>query len=209
MQQSIHSAPLELKNIIAGEDVDFFVKSKRDRPAKVSYFLLFFGFIWTAFTSVFVAAFFGPLLFDDEVNFTSNGTPVTASIDNLEPLLFPGIIIGVFVLIGLSVIGFGLASLFKKGSYYVGTDKRLVKYKNGEYSSYDWEQFSGNIHVNAKRTNGSLQLELRTGSMQSRKNRPSQYVPHTIYISGIPNATHIERKCSLRIKENEPTPSLG
>ncbi|QWX84669.1 hypothetical protein H0I23_03205 [Cellulophaga sp. HaHaR_3_176] len=204
MQQSIHSAPLALKNIIAGEDVDFFIKSKRDQPAKPFYFLLMFGFIWFAFTSIFIAAFFGPLFFGNEINFTSNGQPVTASFDNYEPLIFPAIVNGLFVLLGLAFIGSGIASLLKKGSYYVGTEKRLLKYKNGEYSSYNWDQFTGNIHVHTKSTNGSLQLELRTGSMRSRKNKPSQYVPHTLYISGILNATKIEHKCSLRIKENDP-----
>jgi hypothetical protein len=42
--------------------------------------------------------------------------------------------------------------------------------------------------------------------MVSRKSGSDEYVPDTVYISGIPEVFRIERLCRMRIKENDPTP---
>ncbi len=206
MLQNI-SLPKPLVEAIASESKDFVVKGERAYPLKKSIPFLLFGLGWTVFSGVFVALFFGPLFFGQEVHFTSNGVPTVASPDNLEPLLFPGIIIGVFLLIGFGMIGVGIFKLFKKGGYFVSTPTRLIQYRKGNIKSTDWEQFSGNIEVNHKGNKGNITLELRTGKMVKRKNAPSRYVPDIIYIAGIPNVFRVEQICRQRIKENDPTPS--
>ena len=87
--------------------------------------------LWTAFTSIFVIAFLGPLFVGNEVHFESNGVPTVAGPDNLEPILVPALIIGLFVIIGLAMMLGGVYSMFRKGGYFVGTPLRLIHYHKG------------------------------------------------------------------------------
>jgi hypothetical protein len=200
--------PEDLETVIGSEKKEFAVKAKRAQPGKVSGGLIIFGLVWLAFTSIFFIAFLGPLFVGEEVEFTSNGVPAVASPDNLSPVLGPAIIIGIFVLVGVAMLGSGLYAFFKKGGYFVGTPTRLIHYQNGKVRSIDWEQFSGDIEVKGNAELGNLTLQLRTGKMVSRKNAPDRYVPDTLYISGIPDVFEIERICRTRIKENDPTPPV-
>lgn len=203
----ITDLPDDLKVIIDAEEIDFAVKAKRNQPVSTAVGILIFGTIWTAFISIFVVGFFGPLFIGEEVHFTSNDVPVSASIDDMAPLLFPGLFIGVFVVIGLSMLIWGIRILLQKGGYFVGTETRLIQYRNRTVKSTDWEQFSGNIEMKNKNGDGDLSMELRTGSMKSRKNSSDRFVLDKIYISGIRNVFEIEKKCRTRIKENDPTPA--
>jgi hypothetical protein len=198
--------PPALYSMIGNEKVEFAVKAGRAVPYIKSLPILGFGLVWTAFTSIFVLVFLGPLFMGKEVHFESNGVPVTASPDNLGPAIAPAIIIGVFVLIGLGMMTGGLVMLFKKGGYYVGTPSRLIHYRKGKFRSIDWEQFSGDITVHGTALKGHVALQMRTGRMVKRKYKPARYVPDVIYMSGIPEAFKIEKLCRKRIKENDPTP---
>jgi len=204
-----YELPQNLFSVVAEEKIEFSVKAKRAKPIKSSVGVIFFGSVWTAFTSIFVYAFLGPLFKGEEVHFTSNNVPTVASPENLEPIILPAIIIGVFVLIGIIMLGFGFYSLFKKGGYFIGTPLRLIRYQSGNIRSIDWEQFSGDITVNGDEINGNLSLKLRTGKMVSSKNNRSRYVPETIYITGIQDVYQIEQICRKRIKENDPTPVIN
>lgn len=201
-----YDLPKNLLSVIGEEKIDFSVRAKRDKPVKSSIGIIIFGSVWTAFTSIFVFAFLWPLFIGEEVHFSSNDVPTVASMDNLEPIILPAIIIGVFVIIGIAMLMFGFYSMFKKGGYFVGTPLRLVKYLNGNIRSIDWEQFNGDIEVNGNEIKGNLTLQMRTGKMVSSKNRGSRYVPNTIYLSGIPDVYQVEKICRERIKENDPTP---
>jgi hypothetical protein len=205
MLESI-TLPSELLTYIGSESQDFAVKAKRANPPKASIFLILFGAAWLAFTSIFVFAFLGPLFKGKEVEFLVNDVPTVAGPGNWQPIVFPAIIIGVFVLIGLLMFGSGIYLFFKKGGYFVGTNARLISYKKGTFRSIDWEQFSGDIEVSGDELKGNISLGLRTGKMVSSKNGPERYVPDTFYISGIKGALEIERICRKRIKENDPTP---
>lgn len=200
--------PQNLANNIGSENIEFAVKAKRAKPVKTSIGIILFGTVWTAFTSIFVYAFLWPLFLGDEVHFTSNGVETVASPQNLEPITFPAIIIGVFVLIGLSMLFLGIISLLKKGGYFVGTPLRLITFEKGKIRSIDWEQFSGDIEISGNEFDGNLALQMRTGRMVSSKNSGSRYVPDVIYLTGIPNVYEIEEICRKRIKENDPTPSI-
>ena len=198
--------PEILISAISTENKDFAVKAGRAQPFKKSLSLVLFGLAWTAFTSIFVITFLGPLFLGNEVHFTSNDVPVVASPENLTPLLAPAAVIIIFVIIGIAMLLWGFYLMFKKGGYFVGTPTRLVHYYKGNIRSIDWEQFSGDIEVNGNEQKGDISLKLRTGKMVSRKNRPDEYVPDVIYISEIPSVYKIEEICRKRIKENDPTP---
>jgi len=170
-------------------------------------FLILFGTANAEFYCIFVFAFLGPLFQGKEVHFESNGVPTVASPNNLGPIIMPTIIIGIFVLIGIGMLFWGIYSIFKKGGYFVGTPTRLVHFQNGNIRSIDWEQFSGDIEVSGNAQKGNISLQMRTGKMVSRKNGPDRYVPDVIYISEIPNVFNVEQICRRRIKENDPTPS--
>jgi hypothetical protein len=198
--------PQTLINAIGVERKDFAVKAGRAQPLKKSLSILLFGTFWTAFTSIFVVAFLGPLFVGKEVEFSSGGVPTVAGPGNLEPILVPALVIGFFMIIGLAMLSAGIYSLFKKGGYFVGTPLRLIHFHRGTVRSIDWEQFSGDIEVKGDIRKGNISLQMRTGRMVSRKNGPDRYVPDVIYLTRIPNAFEIERICRKRIKENDPTP---
>jgi hypothetical protein len=200
--------PEVVNSVVGSESKDFSVKAGRAQPRKKSISIILFGTFWTAFTSIFVIAFLGPLFVGKEVHFESNGIPTIASPDNLEPVLVPALMIGFFVLVGIGMLAWGFYSMFKKGGYFVGTPTRLIHFQNGNVRSIDWEQFSGDIEVRAKTRYGNLSLQMRTGRMVSRKNGPDRYVPDVIYMSDIPDVFEIERICRRRIKENDPTPPI-
>jgi hypothetical protein len=200
--------PADLKNLIANEKIDFCIKAKSNYPKSKSYGIIIFGIIWTAFISIFVIAFFGPLFFGKEVHFKTNDEPTVGSIDNWQPLLVPGLIIGLFVIVGLSMLIWGFYSLFQNGGYFVGTETRLIKYLNNKITITDWEHFSGNIELSNENNLGDIEFQLRTGKMESRKNSPDKFVPDIIYISGVNNVLEIEKSCRIRIKENDPTPVI-
>jgi hypothetical protein len=113
--------PEVLSSVVGSESIDFAIKAGRAQPRKKSFSLILFGIAWTAFTSIFVIAFLGPLFLGKEVHFESNGVPTVASPDNLSPILVPAIIIGFFVLIGIGMLSWGIYSIYKKGGYFVGT----------------------------------------------------------------------------------------
>ena len=113
--------PQDLSYMVGSERKDFAVKAGRAQPRKKSLSIILFGTFWTAFTGIFVVVFLGPLFLGKEVHFESNGVPTVASPDNLGPILVPALIIGLFVLIGISMLSWGIYSMFKKGGYFVGT----------------------------------------------------------------------------------------
>lgn len=198
--------PQELINAVGSESIDFAVKARRSQPAKAAIAFMIFGIVWLAFSSIFVILFLGPVFQGKEVEFLANDVPTVAGPGNLRPLLGPALIIGLFVLIGILMTTGAFFMLFKKGGYFVGTAARLISFRNGNYRSIDWEQFSGDIEVTGNDMKGNITLGLRTGKMVSNKNGPDNYVPDNLYISGIPNVHEIERICRKRIKENDPTP---
>jgi hypothetical protein len=197
--------PVDLQSIIGSENIDFLVKARRKQPVKNSLGIIFFGTLWTAFTSIFVIALFGPLFRGEEAHFKVDGVPTTASWENFRPMMTPALIIGLFVLIGIGMLAWGLYSLFQKGGYFVGTNNRLIRYSKGVVNTYDWEQFTGNMEINGVK--GDISLQLRSGKMVQRKNKPDEFVPDTVYISGITDVLEIEKNCRTRIKENDPSPA--
>jgi len=199
--------PPNLSASLGSETQDFAVKSTRLQPVKKSLYSILIGLALLAIMGIFVSAFLGPIFQGQEVHFTANGSPVTAGPGNLGPIVLPSIILGIFTLVGLGILIYGIYSLIKKGGYFVGTPTRLVNYINENVKSTDWEQFTGNIEVSGNDASGTLTLQLRTGKTVSNKRGPDKFVPDVIYICGIANIFEIEKLCRKRIKENDPTPA--
>lgn len=195
--------PPEINNVLAGESSDFIIKASRTVPLKKSLYLLGFGIFWLAFISIFGISFLGPLLKGEEVSFELNNVPTVAGSDNLGPLIFPTIFVGLFVLIGLGITGYGVYSLLSTGAWYIGTSRGLVIYQKNKTRTIDWEEFSGSIEVSGTQEKGSITLQMRTGQTNSH----GKYVPDAVYLAGIQNAFQIEQMLRKRIKENDPTPS--
>jgi len=201
--------PPEMRTVIGPESRDFAVLASRAYPLKVSLTLIVFGIIWLLFTSTFFIAFLGPVIGGKEVELTVDGVPRVAGPDNLEPILVPAIIIGIFVLVGIGVLWMGIYLFTRKGGYFAGTPTRMVIYQNKSIRSIDWEQFSGDIEIKGNNQKGYLSLQLRTGSMVTSKSGSDRFVPDVVYISGIREVFEVEKICRKRIKENDPTPSLA
>lgn len=204
---SQENIPPEIGTILGGESKDFIVKANRKFPLKAALPLLIFGLIWLGFTSVFVITFLRPILAGKEVHFNLNGVPTVVGMGNLKPLILPTLIIGIFVLIGLGMIIYGIYSLLAKGGWYIGTAKRLIIYQKNKVRSIDWAQFSGDIELSGSNEGGNISLQMRTGRLVNSESAPDQYVPDVIYICGIPNAFAVEKICRKRIKENDSTPA--
>ena len=199
--------PTELRQVIDTETTDFVVKSKRNYPKKKAIGLLAFAFFWNLIVSVFWVAMIGPLFRGKKVHFTSNGVSKTASTEDWGDLVAPSLFIGLFTIVGISILIYGIVLLLQKGGYFAGTPTRLIQFRNGKTTITDWEQFTGNIKIDSKGSAGNLEFQLRTGKMKSRKNNSDRFVPDIIHITGIENVFQIEKKCKIRIKENDPTPS--
>ena len=191
--------PLELLSVINGESQDFAVKAKKAYPIQSSIGAICFGLFWLAFTSVFWATFLGPVFQGQEVHFRSNGVPVTAGPGNLQPLLFPAIFIGIFTIIGICILSYGIRALNTPGPWFVATPTRLIIWAPHVLRTIDWKQFDGSLSVAGNDNDGTITIEMRTGVMVSQRNGPSQYVPDKIYIVGIPNAISIEEICRKKI----------
>ena len=84
---NIRFLPTELESVVGTEKIDFSVFAKRNKPIGQSIGLILFGTFWSAFTSIFVIAFFGPLLKEGEVHFTTNDIPTVGSWENFQPML--------------------------------------------------------------------------------------------------------------------------
>lgn len=201
-----HIMPDTLVRNLDGERTDFSVMADKKYHPNTSKFLFFLGLAWTAFSSIFVFVFIGPVLMGNESHFKVNGRPVVASFDNLAPLLMPSLIIGVFLLIGFGMLIYSIKMKAAKGGWFVGTQKRLVAYDGKSLRSIDWEQFNGNVTVEGDNVNGNVTLQMRTGRHVSR-NKREEYVPDELNIIGIEGAFDIDRLCRQRIKENDPTPA--
>jgi len=198
--------PKDLQTVIGNEQVDFAVFAKRMQPKSLSYGIIIFSLLWLSLPTIGAYAFFKPLFSGEDVHFEVNDVPTTANWDNLEPMIFPSALLILFLVIGISLLIWGLITLLKKGGYYVGTENRIINYLNGNIKYFDWEQFTGNVELNFKKKN--ISLELRRGKIKKRDNGPDEFVPEILHLSGIENLIEIEKICRQRIKENDPTPVL-
>jgi len=197
--------PQEINTLLNGELYDFAVRANLAQPRKKSLSSLWTGIIFLLVAGFFGFFMFGPLLWGENVHFIQNGVPTVASLSNWRPLIAPTLFVGAFFLLGVGIITSAIYFLFAKGNWFIGTPKRLIIYNKKKTRSIDWEQFNGDVELGGNPDKGTISLKMRTGEMIKRKGE-AVYIPEIIYLSEIPNAFEIEKICSQRIKENDPTP---
>ena len=178
--------PEALKRLIENDTIDFATKATRNFPIKKSLVLLFFGTAWTAIISIFIRTFIDPFLAGKTIS-------------------VPGLVIGLFFIIGIGILIGGISSFFQKGGYFIGTATRLIKYRNGKLMITEWNKFTETIELTHKNGIGTLEFILNTGRTEKSINTDrtaSRFIPDIIYITGIQNVYEIEKKCRVRIIEN-------
>jgi hypothetical protein len=77
--------PRDLNSMLGSERKDFAVKAGRAKPLKSSIALILFGTFWTAFTSIFVIVFLGPLFLGKEVLMYRRGVNTDSQLMHLVP----------------------------------------------------------------------------------------------------------------------------
>jgi len=206
---NITSVPKELKTIIDSEQVDFMIKAGKNLPNRIILKYLFFGFFGLAMLALGLYPVVKEYFKDFVFHFSKESFLEIYSILNINIEKHLLLFLVVFLAADIGFLLYGVYLFFQKGGYFIGTKTRLIKYRNGKIQLTDWEQFTGNIKVEHKGIFGSIALELRTGKIRDSNSNSvydNRYVPDIIYITKIENVLSIERKCSARIKENDPTP---
>lgn len=193
--------PEELSKTLGSEVQDFAVKAERALPVKKCVSLIVLGLGWLVFISMFWVTLLGPVLMGQNATRSINGVPTEVGPDNLAPLLFPAVVIGVLTLAGLMFLLWGVVSLFREGGYFVGTPTRLVRFQKGNLRSMAWENFSGDLDVRGTDQKGDISLRMSSGKMQSSRYGRDRYVADMIYLAGIPNVFEVEKMLRKRISE--------
>ena len=208
VMESENYIPDYVSAALAGVHTDFIVKAKRKTSGKSSWFLFLFSIFWLGLSGFMLSTLLVPLLSGENVPITVNGVHKVANLHNIKPLMFPLILLSIFIIIGLILLFVGILMLLRKGDYFAGTKDFLYIINEKGIRKIDWEQFSGDIVVKGNNENGTIILGMRTGQMQfsSELNR-SYYVQNKIEMVGIPNVYTIQNILTKRIKENDPTPS--
>lgn len=203
--------PAEVQSYIGSEPVDFSISAARAYPKKASRGTILAGIMWLVSVFFWIVLTFGGLFTTGEVRFEANGVPKVATLDNLSPLIGVGLLTLFFFAIGLFILVAGISMSRKKGGYFIGTANRLISYYNGEFISYDWESFSGDISMKGdtivlNRRGGETKLEHKATGISFTVGDSQEREGQKIYISGIHNVLEIERICRQRIQEHDPTP---
>ncbi|AZQ44296.1 hypothetical protein [Nonlabens ponticola] len=193
--------PSHIYQVIDKEEVLFKTKNRWFYPRRKSYKLMGFALFWNLFVGVIATMFFGPLITEGKVSFTQNDVPVTGSLDDWEPLLFPALFIGLFVIVGLSLIGYTLWTLFKPGGGFIATDTRLISYGSSNYKSYEWSAFTGTIEVLNYKGRGSLIIDLRTGTTK-KSNKQTVVKPDQLYLENLDDPIKAEHICRKQITQS-------
>lgn len=193
--------PNELQNIIGTERIDFVAYAKRKNARPTSYAVFGFALLWFSISTFANYVFFKPLFIGQDIRMESEGEVITANLDNLEPAIVPGVVLIVFLIIGIILFVWGLRYLLKKGGYYVGTETRIINYLEGEVMYLGWDEFTGNIELDINKK--SVVLELHSGETRRDKDGTEEFVHDKLYLIGIDNATLVEEMCKKRININK------
>lgn len=200
-----YNLPNKLKNIIASEKTDFIVKSSKQKSLNQTIPALIFAILFIGVLGFIIFKIVNPIL---EKNLLD--TTKLSEIDNWSTLMIPAIALGIFSVIAIGLLIKTIKTIFDKGAYFVGTEDRLIIYKNNTITSINWNAFSGKTTTKQKHNQGSLILELKTKKATEiivdediyEDNVDEGFVTETIEMIGIRNVITIENKCLYRIKEN-------
>ena len=195
--------PIELDEILVNENIDFSVLGLRTQTPKYSIIIISivlpvavsFGYVFFTSLPIFYKRHFN-LLVNAELKPNSSSDRLT------ENGLYLAVIL-MFLIVSCIILYKKVIPYFTKEGYFIGTDCRLIKYKNGILKYYDWEQFTGKVE-NANNEK-DLFLELRRGHFVSRKNSSDEFIPEYVFIASDTNILEIQKICKQRIEENNPS----
>jgi hypothetical protein len=194
--------PLELKSHIGSEKVDFSVKAKRRYPSDLGLILFSTSAFFLMMVSLIVFIFFGKLFMNGKIEFNQGGETIVGSWQNPEPLIVPGSVIILFTIPCILFFVYACKLFFGEGGHFVGTEKRLIGYRQGKLVSTEWKGLSKNIEVKVKREMGEIMLEHRYGYRVLNNRNRWETRTDKIFIAGIPEVLKIEKMCRKRIEEN-------
>jgi len=81
-----------------------------------------------------------------------------------------------------------------KGGYFVGTTDNLIHYNRDKIKYYVWSRFTGNMDVDIKKNDLSLEYK------KDKKNT-NDFKLEMVYLSGIDNLDYVRSYCINRIKD--------
>jgi hypothetical protein len=195
--------PEEINISIGSEAKDFSVKSGPIQAYGKSFSNIIFGLTFLGF-GYFILTFLPEEFFKGEaIRIIKESVSKTAATEESKGTVFVFILFLIMLFVGLYLMIPGFVKLFKSGGYFVATPSRLLNYRKGHMSSFDWGQFNGNIEVHGTNKRGSISLEMKTGYMITGGKGGSRYVPNEVYISSVAGIYEIEQICRKRIKEND------
>lgn len=188
MKMNKNLLPTELNSLLENEKIGFAVLAKREQSIGVIAVRAFLGVVLMAFaSSIIVTEYRASIDFFDSLSF------VDYLVESVIPL--PAI---VFFLLGLGLAVSGITVSLKTGSYWVGTETRLLKYRKGILKTYPWQQFSGKIEVDFHK--GNIDFELLSGSMTNPKNGQRHFIPEKLSLIGIDDVVLVEKFSRTRME---------
>lgn len=188
MKMNKNLLPTELNSLLENEKIGFAVLTKREQSMQIITSNVAFGTIL-----LFFGSFVMTHEYQNQASF-GNGSFLDYFIDSF-PNLFPALCL---CLVGLGLILFVLVKNNNTGSYWVGTDTRLLKYRKGILKTYPWQQFSGKIEVDFHK--GNIDFELLSGSMTNPKNGQRHFIPEKLSLIGIDDVVLVEKFSRTRME---------
>jgi hypothetical protein len=198
--------PPELNSNVGAEQKDFALKSKYQKPLAQLIPQMIAFVIFVGVTSFLVVNYMTRLLNGENIYVTSNNVVKMGNLENLQPLLAPGLMIGFLFLLAWIIFIYNIVKMVRGGGYFVGTNTRLVSQNKGKIRSIDWQQFTGETSVSGNATKGNVSLQLKNMIRVGSRNKKDIYKNEMIYFVNVRNAIEIEKICRTRIKENDITP---
>lgn len=194
--------PRKLHNAIGNETIIFKVDAQRKHPISTSVGYIIFHSLLMMVPLCPLLFFLVPLFRDGKVLYYAgkgnNRILVETTwynfMDNLFIVIF---LFGLFFIIALGMLVGAVSSLRKKGGCFIGTERKLIHYNEGEIISYQWNLFRDEMKIDTKRNDLTLHLwkalpDASTKDFNSEK----------VFLSGIENVVEVADFCKKQIQES-------
>lgn len=186
---TLNDVPPRLRMAVGDDTIDFICYSKREQSHGVSINQISFGIAGLLFCSLLLF-----LLYNTYVdNGVSNWEVYTTDTDNERIGL---IVLLVILLAFLYATVRGILSAAKEGGSFIGTSKRLIRFRKNTVNYFDWEQFTGRVDVNV--VSRYVMLE------RQQKEEVNDILVHKkLFLTGLEQPTEVGAFCQQRINENQ------
>lgn len=200
MQEQI---PDILRQTIGNENTDFVIRTKRGTSIKGAAFLIILGSLWTLINLLIFISFIIQITSQTDMGLSVSSVLSAnqhVSLDSsLADKIKSGIGIGLFLVIGLVLLGLGINAFFAKGAWFVATPSRLISCRKNKIRSVDWREIKGGVDVSGDNDKGDVLIGL---SSAFKNQWPILSGGNFFYMIGIQDALKIADICRKRIEEN-------